>query len=313
MYVGIDVGGTKALALLVDAERADGAVLDRSLASSAGTADELADTLAELATALIERSDAEVTAVGLGVAGLAHRSGTVRYSPNLPSLIEYPLADEVGDRLGLPVVLGNDATVATLAEWRLGAGRAVDDLVLVTIGTGIGVGLVSGGRLLQGVNGFAGEAGHAVIDRDGPEHLTGERGPWEYFASGSALGRLGREAAAGGRFPAGTARAGSADAVTGHDVTAALAAGDPDAITIFDGFCRDVALGVANLVLTLDPARVVLGGGLVEIGEPLREGVSRWLADLLVGADHRPAVDLRLAELGTDAGAIGAALLVAAD
>jgi glucokinase len=148
-----------------------------------------------------------------------------------------------------------------------------------------------------------------IMDLDGPVHLTGQRGPWEYFASGTALGRLAREAASDGRFDGGRIAADRLDRLDGTAVTDGLAAGDPQAAAILDDFCREVARGIANLVLILDPQMVVLGGGVAVIGEPLREGVDRWLPELLVGSEHRPAVEIRLATLGPGAGALGAALL----
>ncbi len=307
MIVGIDVGGTNARALLVEPGGVE--VRARSLASSAGDGPALVATLVGLVDEL--RATSQVDAVGLGIAGLAGRDGVLHYSPNLPDLVEFPIGPELEQASGLPVAVGNDATVATLAEARLGAGRGSDHLALVTLGTGIGTGFVLGGRLLEGANGFAGESGHSVVDADGPTHVTGQQGPWEYFASGSALGRLGRDAAAVGAFGRGVELAGSAESVTGHHVAVALGEGDRQAAELFDGWCRHVALGVANLVLLLDLDRIVLGGGLVAVGEPLRDGVARHLVDLLPGASHRPQVDLRLAELGDDAGALGAALLAA--
>ena len=272
MIVGIDVGGTNARALLVDPST--GSVHGRGRASSGGDGPALVRSIVGLVDDL--RGGETVDAVGLGIAGLADRTGTLRYSPNLPDLLGYPIGPELEEAVGVPVTVGNDATMATLAEARLGAGRGSDHFGLVTLGTGIGTGFVLGGRLLEGANGFAGESGHAVIDAHGPTHITGQQGPWEYFASGSALGRMGREAA-----------------------------------SVFDGFCREVARGVANLVLILDLGRMVIGGGLTGIGEPLRSGVDRHLADQLLGAEHRPAVEVRLAELGDDAGALGAALRAA--
>ena len=307
MLAGFDVGGTKVLGLLIDP--AAGTVLERGRASSAGDGDTLVATIATMAEALVGRSGADIEAVGLGVAGLAHRSGVVRYSPNLPDLVEFPIAARLGDRLGVPVALGNDASGGALAEARFGAGRGVADFVFVNLGTGIGAGLVVDGQLRAGANGFAGEAGHMVIDLDGPEHLTGHRGPWEYFASGNALGRMGREAAAAGRFAAGIDLAGAVDTITGEHVGRAVTDGDAEAAVVLDEFCREVARGAANLVLVLDPHRLVIGGAAIEIGEPLRAGVDRWLGALLLGAAHRPAVEVRLAELGADANALGAGLL----
>jgi len=246
--------------------------------------------------------------VGLGVAGLAHRSGTVHYSPNLPDIVEYPLGRELSSALGLSVTVMNDATAGAWAEAKVGGGRGADDFAYVALGTGIGTGFVVNGTLINGANGFAGETGHMVIDVEGPTHITGQRGPWEYFASGSALGRQGREAAAAGRFDAGIDLAGSVDSITGFHVAEAMAAGDTDAARIFDGFCRWVAVGCANLVMIFDPSRIVIGGGLTGIGEPLTDGIAKWLPEVTLGSDHRPPVEVCLAELGDEAGALGAGL-----
>jgi glucokinase len=148
-----------------------------------------------------------------------------------------------------------------------------------------------------------------VVSADGPVHLTGHRGPWEYYASGNALGRLGREAASTGTFPRGIQLAGSAGGITGHHVMDAVVEGDQPAQAVFTDWCTEVARGVANLVVLLDLSRIVLGGGLADVGEPLRAGVAAALGGLLPGADSRPVVDVVLAQLGADAGALGAALL----
>ncbi len=307
MIIGIDVGGTKASALLVDAGSA--AVVDRDRASSTGDGPALVAALASLVTALRDRSPEPVEAVGLGIAGLTDRSGTLTWSPNLPGAVGHPVGPALEQTVGLPVTVGNDATAATLAEARFGAGRGCDDLAVVTLGTGIGGGFVLGGHLQQGAHGFSGEPGHMVVDAGGPVHLSGLRGPWEHYASGTALGRLGHEAAMAGVFDRGMALAGSPDAITGFHVVEAMTAGDPQAAAVFDRWCTEVARGLANLIVLLDLSRVVLGGGLAEVGEPLRDGVATALADLLPGADARPPVEVVLAQLGPDAGALGAALL----
>jgi glucokinase len=310
MIVGIDVGGTNARALLIDP--ISGHITDRATGSSAGTGDELVQTLVGLVAQLTSRNEGHVDAVGLGIAGLVSRSGTVRYSPNLPALIEFPIGQALRDHLGVPVAVGNDATTGAWGEARLGAGRDIDDFVFVALGTGIGTGWIVNGQLVLGSNGFAGEAGHMTINSDGHVHLTGQPGPWEYYASGNALGRLGREAAQA--RPRGhlalTAAAGTGVAdISGLDVVEALDAGDEQAAEVFAEFCLEVAIGVANLIAILDPRRVVIGGGLAAIGERLRSGVAAALAPIVTGAEHRPEIEVVLAELGPDAGALGAALM----
>jgi glucokinase len=307
MIIGFDVGGTNARGILLDAN--SGAILDRTSRSSAGTGPVLLAKLVEMVAELRDRNNSVIDSIGLGIAGLAHQSGVVRYSPNLPDLIEYPIGPELEAATGRPVTVINDATAGAWAEAKLGAGRGVDDLAFVALGTGIGTGFIANGTLILGANGFAGESGHIVIDIDGPTHHTGQQGPWEYFASGSALGRMGREAAAADRFDLGATLAGSIDEITGFHVADAQSRGDEQAATIFDEFCREVARGIANLIMVLDSERVVLGGGLTEIGAPLRDGVDAWLRELLPGRARRPIVDVVLAELGADASTIGAALM----
>jgi len=306
MILGFDVGGTNARALLIDPST--GAISDRDRESSAGPGPVLLETLLRMIDRMRKHNNVELEAIGLGVAGLAHRSGVIHYSPNLPELIEYPLGTELAARTGLDVVVMNDATAATWAEGRLGAGRGSDDFMLVTLGTGIGSGFVCGGRLIHGHNGFAGESGHMVVDANGPTHHTGQQGPWEYYASGTALGQIGRSQAQIGLFPSALSLAGSVAAITGFTVAEALGRGDKEAERIFDGFCRQVAVGLANLVMIFDPERIVLGGGLTDIGEPLRAGTARWLETLTLGGEYRPPVNIVMAELGDDAGALGAAL-----
>jgi glucokinase len=208
------------------------------------------------------------------------------------------------------VEVDNDATCATVAEWKFGATRGVDDFVMVTLGTGIGGGAVAGGQLVRGTNGFAGEIGHMVIDPNGPPCPCGRRGCWERFASGSGLGRLAREAAVGKRASRMVELAGGdADAVRGEHVHQAAAEGDDEALAVVDEFARWVGLGLANLTNLLDPSTFVLGGGLAESAELFLAPIERWFGQLLYSPDLRPHPQLAFAELGARAGAVGAALL----
>ena len=309
MIVGIDVGGTKALGLLVDPD--DGRIVARTKESSHGSGDELVARLTEIVAGLSEHSPMPVQSVGLGIAGLAARTGVVHYSPNLPNLVEFPVGQLLAETTQTNVITINDATAGTWAEAKLGAGRGADDFVYVALGSGIGTGFVAGGHLLLGANGFAGESGHMTVDASGPAHITGESGPWEYFASGNGLGRLGREAASADTFPAAAALVDNIDEIRSEHVVEALNQGDPTAAEIFDGFCREAARGIANLILILDSSRVVIGGGLAEVGEPLRSGIDGWLQRLLLGSEHRPRVEVVLATFGSESGALGAALVAA--
>ena len=204
------------------------------------------------------------------------------------------------------------ARVLSAEVERVGAGTGRAELLMVTLGTGIGAGIVSGGRLLTGANGFAGEVGHMVIDPDGPLCPCGQRGCWERYASGTGLGRLGRDAAEAGRL-AGVVDAvgGDPEAVRGDQVTVAALAGDPEALAVFDVFAGWVALGLANLTNILDPEVIVVGGGLVAAGDVLLDRVRHAFPQAIYAGDRRPLPEVVTAQLGPSAGAIGAGLLAA--
>jgi glucokinase len=232
--------------------------------------------------------------VGVGAPGLVDRDGVLRFAPNLPGVVDAPMRADLSARLGVPVVLENDATAACWGEREVGAGTGADDFVMVTLGTGIGGGIVAGGQLQRGANGFAGEIGHMVVDPDGPPCPCGKRGCWERFASGSALGRMAREQGLG---------------QTGEDVTNAAVAGDPAHQRLLTEFAWWVALGLVNLAYIFDCSLFVLGGGLIDAGDLLLDPVQEAFTTLLAGSQHRPPVRVVPAKLGSDAGAIGAALL----
>ena len=269
----------------------------------------LVETIVDVTNQLVADVGEPVDAIGLGMAALMDSSGVFRYAPNIPGVVNYPLVDNVKAQLDVPVIAENDATTATWAEAQLGAGRGYDDMAFVALGTGIGTGFVLGGKLHRGAHGYAGEAGHMTIQRDGPEHITGAHGPWEYFASGNGLGILARRWAAEGRLDAAVELAGSVADVRGEHVQQLLDAGEPGIEALIRRFSHDVAVGMADLVYVLDPEVFVLGGGLVDLGETLRDNVEKSLAERILGAQYRPAVPVVLAELGSYAGAIGAALL----
>ena len=302
---GVDVGGTKCLAVAVGD---DGAVVDevRVPTPAGARPDDVVDAI----VGTVEGLGGSIGSVGVGIAGLIDRTGTVRVSPNLPGLVALPLAGRLTERLGLPVTVDNDATCAAWGEHEAGAARGSQHAVLVTLGTGIGAGIVVDGRIERGANGFAGEPGHMIVQPNGIPCPCGRRGCWERYASGSGLGRLGREAAAAGRLAAVVALAGGEDeAVRGEHVTAAAQEGDAGALAVMQEFGWWVALGVANLVNILDPEVVVIGGGLVEAGELLLAPVRDAYRGLVMSGDHRPSVPILPAALGEHAGAIGAALL----
>ena len=307
LIIGFDVGGTNVRGVALRPGASEPLAIRRSRTRPDG--DVLVETIVEVTNQLVEDIGEPVHAVGLGMAALMDSSGVFRYAPNIPGVYNYPLVDNVVKRLQVPVVAENDATTATWAEAQLGAGRGYDHMAFVALGTGIGTGFVLDGKLHRGAHGYAGEAGHMTVQRDGPEHITGARGPWEYYASGNGLGILARKWAAEGRVDALIERAGSVADVRGEHVQELLDAGEPGIEALIRRFSHDVAVGMADLVYVLDPEVFVLGGGLVDLGETLRHHVEQSLAERILGAAYRPAVPVVLAELGSYAGAIGAALL----
>jgi glucokinase len=305
--VGVDLGGTKILGHAVAVADPLRRLATARVATPRG-GDAIVDAIAELVGKLSEGRT--VDAVGVGAPGLVDLDGVLRFGPNLPGVVDLDLGGRLRTALGRPVVVGNDASFAMAAEHRVGAAKGARDALLVTLGTGIGGGVVVGGELQLGSYGFAGEPGHMVIDPDGPPCPCGRRGCWERLGSGSGLGRLARDAADAGLLDQAVALAGGqAELVRGEHVTRAALDGDPDALEVFRRFAWWVAVGIANLVNLLDSELVLIGGGLIEAGDLLLAPVREAFRGLVLAAGHRPPVRIEPAQLGPEAGAVGAALL----
>lgn len=304
--VGVDVGGTKCLAVAM----VDGAMVAGDPVPTPHDAAQLVPTVATLVEALVAAAGPPLGGLGIGVPGLVDRQGVLRFAPNLRSAAGVRVKSALRDRLGVPVTVDNDATCATWGEFRLGAAKGLSEVVMVTLGTGIGGGVVTGGRIHRGANGFAGEIGHMVVDPHGPPCLCGRKGCWERFASGSGLGLLARSAALAGKADAIVALAGGdPEDVKGEHVARALSGGDAEAVAIVEEFAQWLALGLANLANIFDPGAFVIGGGLVAMGEALLDPVRRAFGQEIVGRAAHPPVPILPATLGPQAGAIGAALL----
>lgn len=308
--IGVDLGGTK-MALGVVGE--DRSVLYRSTMATAGLELEpLLEMLeAELRAALEAEPDAE--AIGLGIPSTIDRKrGYAISSVNLP-IVDVPIRDLVSERLGLPTFIDNDANLAALAEQRFGAGEGARNVVLLTIGTGIGGGLVLEGEVYRGTRGAGAELGHVVIDADGPpcQGNCPNRGCVETLASGTALGREGRLAAeANPDSVLGVALAEGED-VDGRFVTEAAIAGDAVSIEVVGLIGRRLGVALSSLANIFEPDAIVLGGGAAAAGElmfaPAREVLrSRALPPM----NETPVI---AAELGVEAGMIGAATMALED
>lgn len=306
LSVGVDIGGTKISAGVVDTA---GRVIDRERRSTPGAdVARTEDAIVEVVAALAARHP--IAAVGIGAAGwIAADRATVLFSPHLAWRGE-PLRDALAGRIDRPLLVENDGNAAAWAEYRYGAAQGQPVVVCVTLGTGIGGGLVHGGEVYRGAHGIAGEFGHMSVVADGRLCACGNRGCWEMYASGRALARDARELAH--ESPATAARlvelaGGAGEQLTGSVVTAAAVEGDPAAVAICTTTGRWLGRGLADLAAALDPSVFVIGGGVSAAGELLLRPAREEFAQTLTGRGFRPAPAIVAAQLGADAGLVGAA------
>ena len=308
MYIGIDVGGTNLKAGLVNEEGTIVAV-ERTPLDIRGP-EPFAETLAQLAAAVMERGGVEVKEVayvGMGIPG-AVKGGDILYTANIP-MKNVPLEALFRKHLDLPVLLGNDADCAAVGEWSCGAGRGTKHFVVITLGTGVGGGMILNGKLYSGC-GAGGEVGHIVIKQDGVPCNCGRRGCWEAYASATGLIRETKEAMEQHPESALHAVAAANGGVEGRTAFQAAEQGDETALAVCRAYAEYLAAGLTNLVNILHPEAVALGGGVAAapehlLLEPVREIVARECYARHV--DQVPRI-IR-AELGNDAGIIGAAML----
>ena len=305
LVVGIDVGGTKVLAVEVDGA---GAVVRSARRETPGRLVDTALVEDALTDALRDVADGRaVGAVGLAAAGFVDRPGErVRFAPHLPWRDE-PVRDRLAARWGTPVVLDNDANCVARAEAAYGAARGYASAIVVTLGTGIGGAVLLDGVVLRGHNGMTGEFGHMQVVPGGQTCECGGRGCWEQYCSGNALVRLARDEI--GRTPTllDELCGGDPERLTGPMVSRAAEDGDLLARQAFASVGDWLGVGVANLVAALDPEVVVVGGGVSAAGDRLLEPARAALSRSLVGAGHRDVPALVRARFGPEAGAIGAA------
>lgn len=307
--IGIDVGGTGTKGGVV---AADGSVLERAEVATdthAGTKGilQVAEQLLEWA----RRSDIEIQAIGVGAAGFVdHAGGCVTFSPNLEYDDPY-LVKAISTHTGVRAVIDNDANAAVWGERTFGTAQGFDHIVMLTLGTGVGSGIVVGGRLLHGATGAAAEFGHVVIDPDGPPCKCGLRGCLEQFASGGAIGRMGREAAEADPESSMVAFAGSIEKITSLHVARAAREYDQTALGVLRRAGYSLAVGMSNAANLFDPEVIVLGGSVVAAGEPYL-GPARDRFAQMTAAQRRRPIRLDVSTLGNDAGLMGAAALALA-
>jgi glucokinase len=263
-----------------------------------------------LVAAVLDAAGGEpLASVGVAAAGFVDSAGErVMFAPHLPWQGE-DVRDRLADRWGVPVTLDNDANGAAVAEWTYGAARGARSAVMVTMGTGIGGGIIIDDHLVRGANGMAGEFGHMQVVPGGQACECGGHGCWEQYSSGNALVRFARERMAVQPSVLEEETGGNPDLVTGPMVTAAAEDGDLVARQAFASVGDWLGVGVANLVAAFDPEVVVIGGGVSAAGGRLLDPARTALTRSLVGAAHRRVPDLLAARLGPEAGLVGAAEL----
>jgi glucokinase len=303
--IGVDLGGTK---MLVGALAGTDVLWESREASTGQTEEELVELLVrEVSEAHAACPDA--AGVGLGIpATIDHDRGVAVSAVNLP-LADLAIRDLVGERVGLPVFVDNDANVAALAEHLYGAARGADDAVMLTIGTGIGGGLILGGEVYRGATGAGAELGHTVIDINGPpcQGNCPGRGCVETLASGTAIGREGQLAAETDPDSVLATMLAAGHRIDGRAVTEAALNGDPTAIAVFDLVGTRLGAALVTFANTFEPAVIVVGGGVMAAGDLLLDPARRTLRERAL----RPMNEIPVvaAELGPDAGMIGAAAM----
>ena len=305
--IGVDVGGTKVLGGVVNQ---DGAVLKtarRDTPREGGAA--LTQAIADVAKELMV--DFSVDSVGVSAAGFVSSDRkTMLATPNIAGWNGLDLDSQLTQLIGLPVVIENDANAAAWGEARFGAGRGKEHMLMLTVGTGIGGGIVVNGDLYRGAFGIAAEIGHIRVIPDGHLCGCGARGCFEQYASGNALMRHAREAIAASPDIARNLLSrgdGTIDGLTGKDITDAAREGDSVALAAFNTTAQWLGAGIASLSVVLDPQCVVIGGGVIDAGDILLEPTRAALIRYMPFAGKHPYPEIIAAELGNDAGLVGVA------
>jgi glucokinase len=305
--IGVDLGGTKLLAGVVEPDLNVRHRVFRHAREGKGT-EQLLDALVEAVEEVRTAAGRELSAVGFGIPSLVDaRTGSAATTVHLP-LRDVSFRDVMAERLGVPVAVDNDANAALVAEHRHGAARGAQTAALLTLGTGIGGGIMVDGKLVHGAHGGAGEWGHMVIDVDGPLCICGNRGCLEMLVSGTALGRAAQRAAE--ELPdSGFGRALSA----GREITGMLATelahdGDPVARDVVTLVGYHLGVGLSNIINILNPEVLVVGGGVIAAGELLLEPARKVVAERAL-APSRDQVRIVPTRFGDASGMVGAALL----
>lgn len=312
IYFGVDIGGT---GIKVGAVRSDCKIISMESAPTKAALgyEVLASDIASLIHKVMQKEGIsldDVAAIGMGCPGsIDDKNGVVIYSNNL-NLINAPLCSEVRKHIDKPVYIGNDANCAALGEYFALGDPDVEHMIAITLGTGVGGGVIINKKIFTGFNGVAGELGHATLIMDGEQCSCGRKGCWEAYASVTALNRdairaadsapdslLAKEIAANG---------GEAN---GKIIFGCANSGDATALKVVDNYARYVAEGIIDLINIFQPQHIVIGGGVSGQGDVLLNPIKKYVGEGSYGGDLIKKADIRIARLGNDAGIIGAALL----
>ncbi|WP_438353209.1 ROK family glucokinase [Microbacterium sp. CJ88] len=308
LKVGVDIGGTKIAGGVVDAS---GTIVEKLRVDTPGDTGALADAVVDMVQHL--RAHHDVAAVGIAAAGFVDRDrATVIHAPNIAWRNE-PLKAVLEARIGVPVSIENDANAAGWGEFRFGAGRGVTDMVMLTMGTGVGGAIVLGGELFRGGHGIAAELGHMRFTRDGLPCGCGQNGCLEQYASGRALQRQANEIAdAGGIGAALAALRAEKGTISGPAISRLVLAGDAGATEALRRVATALGEACGGIQAVLDPQLYVIGGGVAQLGDDLLGPVRLAYETVLPGYGDRPVATFAIAQLGNDAGLIGVADLAVA-
>ncbi len=271
-----------------------------------------ASVISRIQSSIHSVSPADLTNLRIGIASpgpLDPRQGIVLSTSNLPGWNHVPLKAEIQSHFNLPVCIQNDANAAAVGEWKRGAGKGVNDMIYLTISTGIGGGVICGGQLLLGAGGLAGELGHLIQDPNGPFCPCGHRGHIEAMASGTAIGRIARERLKEDPDSILNQLQSEAGALSAREVGEALAVGDALACSIVEEAAHALGLFAANLVHIFNPARIVIGGGVSQMGDRLLTPMKTAMREQILHPAYLEQLEIVPAALGDDAGLIGTAVL----
>ena len=307
--IAVDFGGTHIRAAFFPADRINPSQQTKIKTNAEEGSDAVIDRIEGAIKAVIPPKKGGLR-IGIAAPGpLDPFNGIILSTPNLPGWDDVPLVDEISNRFDCPVVLNNDANLAALGEWKHGAGRGVNDLIYLTISTGIGGGVITQGQLLLGAQGLAGELGHMTVVQDGPQCGCGQLGHIEAIASGTSIARTTRERLLAGERSVLSEMVGDYADLDTVIIGQAASQGDRLASSVIEKAGIAIGSHLASLVHAFNPARIIIGGGLSQLGDLLFSPIRQALKGEIIHPAYLQNLEVKSAELGDNAGIIGAMVL----